>query len=159
MSDLPPLIPARGAVILCDHLATMQAGKWLIVGTFTTVICHAPEQRFAALPVYVRAQVEDTREHQLTVRLIVRDLPPHVPSPLPALTRQVATSDPNVPIEVGFSCPPFAVQCPVPFASLGGGKRATVHLTVWAEIDDCPLASSPLNIVFAAPRDSKPGQA
>ena len=56
-------------------------------------------------------------------------------------------------MELGLKTPPFGVSCPVDYDSIVPGHGVVVHLTVWAELDGCPLATSPLDIRFIKPKE------
>lgn len=139
MTDAPPMLPARGAVILCDHLDRMAGGKWLIVGTYTrwqTAADHLP----MVLTAYLRIQVESDRP--CTVRTMLFDRgKPSTEDPLLDFSTIMVPNDPAMPIEAGLRLPPFLITRPRP-------APVRLHYTLWVEVDRSPLATCPLIIDF-----------
>ncbi len=137
----------RGAVIPCDYLAPMVGGKWLIAGTFNSLLVPTAEHHAAALHAYVRFQSDRTGRHELGLRLVLRDRSPIEP-PILALTMPVEVVSPNQPVELGLTLPGFRVRCPVPHESITPGQGVPVHCLLWAEVNGCTLATAPLSFVF-----------
>ena len=138
-TEPPTMFPARGAVILCDYLARMEKGKWLIVGTYThwqttESVLHM------GLIAYLRFQVEESRPYTVRTLLIDR-IRPSTEEPLIDISANVTTTDPAMPIEACLRLPPFVITRPRP-----GAVR--LHYTLWVEVDRSPLATCPLIIDF-----------
>lgn len=139
MSDSPTMLPARGAVILCDHLARLEGGKWLIVGTYTRWQTDAPALPMA-LVAYLRFQVESAKP--CTVRTLLFDrIKPSTDEPLFDISAVVTPADPAMPVEACLRLPPFIITRP-----RSGAVR--LHYTLWVEVDRSPLATCPLIIDF-----------
>lgn len=138
----PPVDSVRGTVLLCDLVAPMADGKWLIAGTYTDVRVPTGIDRWECpgLQAYVRILAERSGAFRGRILLVDRSQPAHHP-PLHATDFDLAVKDPRLPLEFAWRSPPFAVGRPT-----GGGHAL---LLLWLEVAGAALASTPLTIGFS----------
>ena len=151
MTDQQPMQPVHGSVIVCDHLAQMAGGKWLIVGTYNRIVVPGDTWQ-GALAMFVRFQAERTGNHCVSVRVVVRDLASTAP-PLARVEVEVRVDSPHVPFDCGIQAPLISLPCPVPYGELTPGAVVPLHLLVWVEVEGHALSTAPLELLFVKPTE------
>ncbi len=149
--DSQPMKDVRGAIILCDYVGRLDTGKWLIAGTYDSMLVHQAECPFhAGLNLYLRCQLESQGKYPFRLKLIQRDLPPTV-DPLMEMHGEIEVKDARGTIETGFRTPPFTVHFPGDFSRLAPDQAIAINLLIWANVGGHVLANSPFRIIFSQP--------
>ena len=148
----------RGTIIICDHLYRTTEDKWVIAGTYNTLVSHRDHVHLE-LPLYIRLQAMDVGNFQCKIKIIDRARL-STEKALMETSISFDVKNPNDTIEIGLTTPAFDVRRPAEWNDLPPGRAIQYALTIWLQADNMQgkafdLASATLRIIF--PKENPTG--